>query len=202
MDVLTPRQRSHCMSRIRGKNTLPELALRAALWSLKLRYRLHYKIPGRPDIVFPSAKVAVFVDGCFWHGCPAHGVSPKSNSDFWRTKIGKNKARDKAVDLALKADGWTVLRFWEHDVADDVQEIADRIKLIVRGSRRTHPTRAPGHGCRLRSTRPDPGSIQNWNCQCSLSASPEYEAESSSLAWVAPLRSLLRLSSPRRCLCC
>ena len=80
MDILTPQQRSHCMSRIRGSNTGPELAVRKALWALHLRYRTHYAIPGRPDIVFPKARIAVFIDGCFWHGCALHGVKPKDKS--------------------------------------------------------------------------------------------------------------------------
>src|SRR5262245_58666688 len=86
-DVLTPAQRSRCMSHIKGKDTKPELLLRKALWRLGLRYRLHAKIPGRPDVVFPKAKVAVFIDGCQWHCCPIHFVRPKSNQEFWDRKF-------------------------------------------------------------------------------------------------------------------
>jgi DNA mismatch endonuclease, patch repair protein len=132
MDVLTPRQRSHCMSRIRGKNTRPELALREALWSRGFRYRLHYSITGRPDIVFPGAKVAVFVDGCFWHGCPTHAVKPKTNRAFWSQKIKKNKTRDQTVSDLLMAQGWTVLRFWEHELRNDVSAVTARIAMAVR----------------------------------------------------------------------
>nr|WP_172649152.1 very short patch repair endonuclease [Bradyrhizobium elkanii] len=132
MDVLTPRQRSHCMSRIRGRDTKPELILRRALWSAGLRYRLHHKVTGRPDIAFPGSRVAVFCDGCFWHGCPDHSVSPKTNASFWRSKIGKNRARDERVAAALTAEGWKVIRFWEHEIKSDPEKLAARVKCIVR----------------------------------------------------------------------
>lgn len=132
MDVLTPRQRSHCMSRIRGRDTAPEVILRKALWSARLRYRLHCKIPGRPDIVFPRAKVAVFVDGCFWHGCPLHGVKPKTNYEFWQRKIGKNISRDRVVTELLRAEGWSVLRFWEHEVKQNASKVTAEIAEAVR----------------------------------------------------------------------
>lgn len=141
MDVLTPRQRSHCMSRIRGKDTKPELVLRRALWSAGLRYRLHHSVIGRPDIAFPGRRVAVFCDGCFWHGCPDHSVSPKTNASFWNTKIGKNRARDERVAAALRAEGWTVIRFWEHEIKNNPEKLAGRVKRIVRkpGSRGRRP---------------------------------------------------------------
>ena len=121
------------MSRIRGKNTGPELAVRKALWALRLRYLYsHSAIPGRPDIVFASPKLAVFIDGCFWHGCALHGVKPKTNSDFWRDKIRKNRARDRKVVRLLEAEGWSVLRFWEHEVEDDPTRVTSRIAKAVR----------------------------------------------------------------------
>src|SRR5262249_30770296 len=116
VDVMTRQQRSRCMSRIRGKDTGPELALRRALWKSGLRFRVHYALPGRPDIAFPVKKVAVFVDGCFWHGCPEHGVKPRSNVHFWADKLKKNTARDQAVAKALEKLGWKIVRFWEHEV--------------------------------------------------------------------------------------
>jgi DNA mismatch endonuclease (patch repair protein) len=136
MDVLTPRQRSHCMSQIRGKNTGPELVIRKALWALKLRYRTHAAIPGRPDIIFSAARVAVFIDGCFWHGCALHGVRPKTNRDFWREKIHKNKARDRRVTRLLFAEGWSVLRFWEHEIEDNPRKVTTAIvKAVLKGRR-------------------------------------------------------------------
>ena len=131
-DVMTREQRSHCMSRIRGKDTVPEMTLRRALWARGLRYRLHYRITGRPDIVFPRQKTAIFIDGCFWHGCPAHRTHPKNNADFWRTKIENNIARDADVTKILEAEGWTVLRFWEHQIKLELSSIIDRILLVLK----------------------------------------------------------------------
>lgn len=130
-DVLTPEQRSWCMSRIKGKNTKPELSLRKALWDAGMRYRLGAGVFGRPDVVFKSARVAVFVDGCFWHRCPQHGVMPKKNGDFWRKKIKGNIERDRRVDAQLQGAGWKVLRFWEHEVKSDLQNILRKIKEAV-----------------------------------------------------------------------
>lgn len=133
-DVLTPEQRRKCMSTIRCKNTKPEKRVRKALWSKGLRYRLGYKIPGNPDLVFVSSRIAVFIDGCFWHGCPDHFNQPQTNADFWKTKIEKNIARDRLVDQELSRMGWKVFRCWEHDVKNDnnldlvVKTITDLVK--------------------------------------------------------------------------
>jgi DNA mismatch endonuclease (patch repair protein) len=126
-DVLTPAQRSLCMSRIRGSDTKPELLLRKTLWAMGLRYRVRSTIPGRPDILFPRWRVAVFVDGCQWHCCPFHWVRPKSNSEFWDRKFERNRRRDKLVNRLLKKEGWRVFRFWEHEVERDVAAIASKI---------------------------------------------------------------------------
>lgn len=101
----------------RRRDTAGELALRSALRAYGLRYRVDAKLPGtrrRADVAFIRAKVAVFVDGCFWHGCPKHGTWPKTNADWWRQKIIGNQQRDRDTDHMLSAQGWTVLRFWEH----------------------------------------------------------------------------------------
>jgi DNA mismatch endonuclease (patch repair protein) len=103
----------------RRADTKPELALRAALFAMGYRYRkdLRLDLPARrvrPDIAFTSRRVAVFIDGCFWHACPEHGSKPKSNEWYWSPKLTKNVERDRAVDDALTAAGWTVLRLWEH----------------------------------------------------------------------------------------
>lgn len=100
-------------------DTSPERALRSELHSLGLRFRkdLRLKLDGgavRPDIVFPRAKVAVFIDGCFWHQCPEHGQMPKANREYWAPKLARNVERDRANDAALIENGWTVLRFFEH----------------------------------------------------------------------------------------
>lgn len=131
-DVMTLEQRRRNMSRIKGKDTGPELRLRRALWRTGLRYRLNYKLPGRPDLVFVSARLAVFVDGCFWHGCPLHGAKPKANATFWREKLLKNVARDEKVNTELQEMGWQVIRFWEHEIDADVYHLVDSIRALVR----------------------------------------------------------------------
>jgi DNA mismatch endonuclease, patch repair protein len=114
-DMFSPEERSALMSRIRGKNTNPEVRLRKALFALGLRYRLHStKLPGKPDIVFTRHRAAVFVNGCFWHGHDCHLFKwPRSNSAFWRTKIAGNKRRDGAVKRQLGGVGWRTMTVWE-----------------------------------------------------------------------------------------
>ena len=123
------------MSRIRSTETSPEMLLRKALWTAGLRYRLKNKLPGKPDIVFPSAKVAVFIDGCFWHGCPIHGRVPKSNQLFWVNKFTKNIVRDLAANAALLDLGWLALRFWEHEIEKDLVGCVFRVLQAVRDRR-------------------------------------------------------------------
>ena len=115
-DILSPQERSERMSKVRGGDTKPEIIFRKALWREGLRYRLRYKLFGRPDIVFPGPKVAVFVDGCFWHGCPEHYRPPKTRTEWWKNKIAGNKKRDLEVTQHLEKLGWKVLRFWTHDL--------------------------------------------------------------------------------------
>jgi DNA mismatch endonuclease, patch repair protein len=103
--------------------TRPELALRSALHRAGLRFRKNYRIRTvggsvRPDIVFPGKRVAVFVDGCFWHGCPTHGNQPVTNAFYWAAKLERNRRRDIYVNTALRADGWQVVRLWEHTPLD------------------------------------------------------------------------------------
>ncbi len=126
-DVLTREQRSYNMSRIRGRDTKPELILRKALWSDGLRYRLKSKLPGQPDLVFPGGQVAVYVDGCFWHKCPEHFQWPKTRPEFWKNKIARNVERDREITGQLKKMGWTVLRIWEHELRDDLKNVVKRI---------------------------------------------------------------------------
>jgi len=127
-DVLTKEQRSYNMSRIKGKNTKPELTVRKLLSSKGIRgYRTHYKIIGKPDIVFPSKKIVIFIDGCFWHKCPKCFVEPKTRREFWMNKINENVKRDKEVNKILKEDGWKVLRFWEHEVKTMPEKVINTI---------------------------------------------------------------------------
>src|SRR5947209_20230456 len=106
-----------------GRDTKPEVRLRSELHRRGLRFRKHLTITAagvrvRPDIVFPRQRVAVFVDGCFWHGCEEHGNLPRHNSEYWVAKISHNHDRDRVVTAALEASGWQVLRLWEHLPAD------------------------------------------------------------------------------------
>ncbi|MFE3180877.1 very short patch repair endonuclease [Streptomyces violascens] len=124
------------MSRQGSRDTAPELAVRKLLHAAGLRYRVNVPVPGMPrrtiDIAFGRAKIAVFMDGCFWHGCPQHATQPKANAEWWRAKLDKNRARDHETTAHLEAAGWTVLRYWEHatpaEVAAEVKGIVDRKK--------------------------------------------------------------------------
>jgi DNA mismatch endonuclease (patch repair protein) len=115
------------MSRISGKNTKPEITLRKKLWQMGFRYRLHAKLPGKPDFVFPKYRVAVFVDGCFWHGCPLHAQEPKTNAEFWDKKLLDNKERDRKVNDLLLQNGWIVVRVWEHEIRDSLEEAVRKV---------------------------------------------------------------------------
>lgn len=125
-------QARNVMRANRKRDTNPELRLRRQVHKLGLRYQLGRRIAGEPpvmpDLVFAGAKLAVFVDGCFWHGCPDHGVQPRTNIDYWGPKIQKNKARDQRVDRSLQALGWQTVRIWEHE---DPVKAAARIRSIV-----------------------------------------------------------------------
>ena len=121
------------MERQTQRDTQPERALRSELHRRGLRYRLHQRpIPSlrrQADLVFTRARVAVFVDGCFWHGCPTHGTWPKNNAEWWRAKIAANQQRDQNTDNALAEAGWLSVRVWEHE---DPRAAADRVGGIVR----------------------------------------------------------------------
>jgi DNA mismatch endonuclease (patch repair protein) len=121
------------MSRLGRRDTAPELALRSELHRRGLRFRVD-RVPmrgmrSRADLVFGPARVAVYVDGCFWHSCPEHGTMPKANAEFWKIKLTRNQERDTATDNFLRENGWAVLRIWEHE---DPCEAADRVQSIVR----------------------------------------------------------------------
>ncbi|MEV6009131.1 very short patch repair endonuclease [Streptomyces sp. NPDC051976] len=112
------------MSRQASKDTACELLVRRRLHAAGLRYRVEYPVPGmarrRIDVAFTAVKVAVLIDGCFWHGCPEHATQPKSNAEWWRQKLDRNMARDTETTEHLAAAGWEVLRFWEHEPPGDV----------------------------------------------------------------------------------
>ena len=120
------------MSRIKGRDTGPELSLRRKVWALGLRYRLQYRIGRtRPDMVFIGAKLAVFVDGCFWHGCPLHSTMPKNNRDFWKRKLKRNRERDVEHTRWLEVEGWRVLRLWEHEIEVSPAACSQRIAVML-----------------------------------------------------------------------
>src|SRR3954447_24644647 len=124
------------MSGQRSRDTGIEVALRRELHRLGLRYRVHRRplraVRREADVVFGPSKVAVFVDGCFWHGCPEHATWPKRNSEFWRAKIETNRLRDRDTDHQLRRLGWEVIRVWEHE---DTTAAAERIDASVRARR-------------------------------------------------------------------
>ena len=131
-DRFTEEQRHYCMSQIRNKNTKPELKLRQALWRLGFRYRVNDKrLPGTPDIVLPKYRTVIFVHGCFWHGhkdCK-NATTPKSNTEFWKTKITRNQERDQEVWRQLEAKGWSVIIVWECQLKKAVlDETIGRVK--------------------------------------------------------------------------
>ncbi|TYL50060.1 very short patch repair endonuclease [Nocardioides sp. BGMRC 2183] len=119
----------------RSRDTKPELLLRSLLHARGLRYRVNHRLLGTrhtADVVFTRARVAVFVDGCWWHKCPEHYKEPKSNTKYWLPKVDRNVARDAKVDALLDDAGWTVVRVWEHE---DPVAVADRVERLVRERR-------------------------------------------------------------------
>lgn len=125
------------MSRNRGRDTKPEVTLRKACFALGLRYVLGAKLIGRPDFVFPRSRVVVFVDGCFWHACPLHYQAPANRAEFWKEKVARNRDRDAMVNSRLAADGWTVVRIWEHAVRRDLPAaVAEVAAAVGRGIER------------------------------------------------------------------
>lgn len=120
------------MRRVRQKETSAESALRRELHACGLRYRTHVTVLIKPrrvaDVAFSGRRIAVFVDGCFWHGCPLHATWPKQNAEFWRAKIVANQERDRDTDERLRADGWKIIRVWAHEPP---KQAAARIAMIV-----------------------------------------------------------------------
>lgn len=129
VDVLTKKQRSYCMSRIKSKNTLPEILLRNKLKKEGLKgYKMNCNLPGKPDIIYPDKNLAIFIDGCFWHKCPQCFKKPDKNSKFWNNKIKNNMERDNKVNNTLKKMGWSVIRIWEHEIKNNPKKCITKIK--------------------------------------------------------------------------
>ena len=127
--------RSEQMSRIRGSDTAPELLLRDALFDAGLQPEQHPRVEGiRPDLVLGPGRVAIFIDGCFWHGCPRHYVRPRSRQEFWAAKLRENVVRDGDQVAALERAGWRVVRAWEHEVFEDLPAVVTRIISAAAGA--------------------------------------------------------------------
>lgn len=131
-DIFSKKKRSEIMSKIGSKDTNPEKKLRSALWNLGLRYRKHYKVEGvEVDIAFPKQKIAIFVDGCFWHGCEECKSIPENNREFWKDKIERNQERDEKQTEKLESEGWKVIRVWEHEISDELGKTVEKIESEV-----------------------------------------------------------------------
>lgn len=125
MDTVSAQVRSRMMSRIRSRDTKPEISVRSALWRAGFRYRVHDRtLPGTPDISNKAKKLAIFVDGCFWHGCPKCYTKPDSNADFWSAKLAANRTRREKVRADLGEMGFTVVEIWEHEI-DNPEYVVD-----------------------------------------------------------------------------
>lgn len=131
-DPFSPNERSEVMSAVGSEDTAVEMRLRRALWHSGLRYTVHEQVAGtKPDIVFTGAKVAIFVDGCFWHGCPDHYTAPENNAAYWRKKLERNRERDRRNNCSLREAGWTVLCFWECEVNEELTRVFSEIEATV-----------------------------------------------------------------------
>ena len=146
-DVFTPEQRSAVMRRVKAEGTTPERRVRKALTALGARYRLHRAdLPGKPDIVMPGRRLAIFVHGCFWHGhdCARGARVPKQNRDYWTAKVARNRARDAANCAALAAMGWRVETLWECELKD-AAALEGRLRAMLEdGASRLHLPAHPG----------------------------------------------------------
>jgi DNA mismatch endonuclease (patch repair protein) len=156
VDRLTPARRSWLMSRVRGKNTTPELRVRQAAHALGLRFRLHAtNLPGTPDLIFPSRNLAVFVHGCYWHRHPACPKASPPSSPFWATKFSSNVARDDRVQSELRSLGWNVVVIWECETKKPATlraVISRRVKRRKVAFRKEHPDRKVGINRRTHTT--------------------------------------------------
>ena len=135
---------SRRMAKVRQKGTGAEIALRRALFQIGLRYRVDFEVLKKPrrvaDIAFPVKRIAIFVDGCFWHGCPEHASWPRQNAEFWRQKIEANRLRDADTNSRLRSIGWTVLRFWEHESPIEAAKVVARLVTIAKSKRCPSPS--------------------------------------------------------------
>jgi len=156
--------RSEVMSRIKSRDSRPEMALRSALHANGLRYRLQGRVEGtRVDIIFARERVAVFVDGCFWHGCPMHYSAPAREFDFWQAKLRANVVRDRAASIALAQAGWGVVRVWQHELRD-LKSVIAKVESAMRST-----SSVDGGSPRTSRVAAAPlasGNAPWWTCSC------------------------------------
>lgn len=140
LDRFSPSERSKIMSKIKAKNTRAEVILRKELWKLGIRgYRIHYNLPGKPDIVFISTKLAIFIDGDFWHGYLWNNMGKIPPKNYWQGKIEKNMLRDQRINIELQNMGWKVIRIWEHEILNDASDVAYKLLKIVYNGKNKRP---------------------------------------------------------------
>lgn len=186
-----PLNKSEQMARVRRSGTSPELAVRQALWAAGLHYRIRNRLPGSPDLVYAGRRIAVFVDGCFWHGCPRHYSAPRNRRLFWAQKLRDNVARDRRVDATLRAEGWLPIHVWECETKSERD--LDRIVRAVRNRAQMAPTAGwydctcgpsrvavtatsgPGGLSRRTRTRLAEVELHCGACDRDWSATPRYE---------------------------
>ncbi|ASZ63382.1 MULTISPECIES: very short patch repair endonuclease [Bacillus] len=136
MDNVSKEKRSNTMKAVKSKNTKIEKVVSKEIWGRGIRFRKNVKnLEGKPDIAIKKYKIVIFIDSCFWHGCPLHGRIPKSNVEFWNNKIKRNIERDKSINQYYRRKGWNILRIWEHDLnkkkfSQTIDEIEEWIKII------------------------------------------------------------------------
>src|ERR1043165_8964237 len=133
VDTVTKQERSRIMRQVRGRgNYSTELKTVKLFREHRIKgWRRHLPLIGKPDFTFPKSRVALFIDGCFWHGCPLHLRMPSSNVDYWQRKVARNMERDKRVTAELQIKGWRVLRVWEHEIKEPSRMLNELSKLIA-----------------------------------------------------------------------
>ena len=136
MDRISKEQRSKNMSAIKSVSQLEE-TITKELWKRGIRYRRNARsLMGNPDISVKKYKIVIFIDSCFWHCCPEHGSIPKSNAAYWQKKLNRNKKRDEEVNSYYREQGWTILRFWEHEIKQDLDNVIDKITEAIKEAKR------------------------------------------------------------------
>ncbi len=132
MDTFAPKTRSSIMRAVKSSNTKLEKLVRSALWRNGLRFRIKNKLPGKPDMVFKGAKTVIFIDSCFWHGCPEHCRMPSSNTEYWNKKIQRNEKRDNEINKIYENLDWNIIRIWEHELKTDPAKTLEKLENHIR----------------------------------------------------------------------